>query len=491
MKITFIYTDWGKFNANKFNRGVAILSACLKQKGYLTSLIHISKRVKKEAFISSVKSHRPDIIAFSFISTMFPQIKTFSSWLKDLDIPTLYGGMHPTIAPYECLDQEGIGTICVGEGEGAIVDFCQAIEKGTDIKHIPNIWVKEGEKIYKNPCRALIENLDSLPFADYQLFKYKNLEDCYINKSLVIQASRGCIYNCTYCCNPLLRSLYPNKGRFFRHYGVNRLLDEIEYALKKYPFLKEVRFSDDTLTQDKNWFKEFAQRYKEKIGLPYSSNERVENINPETAILLRESGCISLDLGIENGNEVVRRNFMNRDISNKRILETFRLLRLNNIGTNAFNILGMVGETSQTIIETIKLNSSAMSNIVFNAYFYPFKGTTAYNMCRERGYPIKENIRSFFEGPVVDLDTISKTQLIFFFNYFYFLMRVYRILWRIFGQEAKVVKVFDRIITNRQFPYSVFNFVHLGKEDILILLRKYPDLYVFLRRFYRLIKGVR
>src|SRR3989338_11700547 len=277
MKITFIYTDYGKFNTNKFNRGVAILSAFLKQKGYLTSLIHISKKVKKRAFISLVKNHQPDIIAFSFISNMFSQVKTFSSWLNDLDIPTLHGEMHPTVAPEECLEQEGINTICRGEGENTIVDFCQAIEKGTDIRYIPNIWVKEDRKIYKNPCRNLIENLDSIPYPDYEFFQYQNLEESRLDKFLVTQASRGCVYNCTYCCNPLLRSLYPNKERYLRYYSIDRLLGEIEYGLKKYPFLREVRFSDDTLTQNKNWFKEFAEKYKKMIGLPYSSNERVEN----------------------------------------------------------------------------------------------------------------------------------------------------------------------------------------------------------------------
>jgi radical SAM superfamily enzyme YgiQ (UPF0313 family) len=489
MKITFVYTDYGLFNQNTFNRGVAILSSCLKRVGFKTSLIHIYRPIDKKGFLRLVKKHNPDLIAFSFITNMFAQIKKFSLWVKELGIPSLHGGMHPTVAPQDCLSEEGINALCRGEGEGAIVDFTQALESKGEIKNIPNIWSKEDSQIYQNPCRDLIEDLDSLPYPDYEIFEYENLEEGRIHKILVTQASRGCLYNCTYCCNPLLRSLYPNKGKFLRYYSVGRLLDEIEWGLKIYPFLKEVRFTDDTLTQDKKWFKEFALKYKERIGLPYSSNERVENIDLETAQDLKMSGCTALDLGIESGDKLMREKYMNRRMSDEKIREVFSILRSCGIRANSFNVLGMIGETPQTILATVKLNARVRPSIVFNAYFYPFKGTQAYNFVQERKYPVKEAVSSFFERPVVTLDTITPAQLVFFYKYFYFLMRVYRILWSRFIEEGRAVKTVDRIITSKYFPYAVFNFLHVGKEDILIFLRRNPRLYLFLRRIYRLIKS--
>ena len=217
--------------------------------------------------------------------------------------------------------------------------------------------------------------MDSLPYPDYEIFEYENLEEGQVHKILVTQASRGCVYNCTYCCNPLLRSLYRNKAKFLRHYSVDRLLGEIEWGLKKYPFSKEVRFYDDTLTQDKNWFREFVVKYKKRITLPYSCNERVENVDRETASRLKDSGCTAVDLGIESGSQFIREKYMNRRMSNEKILETFSILRSRGITVNSFNILGMVGENPQTILKTVKLNALARPNIVFNAYFYPFKGT--------------------------------------------------------------------------------------------------------------------
>ena len=483
MKITFVYTDYGRHNRNNFNRGLAILSSCLKQAGYTVSLIHISKPIGKEGFVSLIKSHRPDLAVFSFMSDMFPQIKTFSLWVKELGIPALHGGLHPTFVPEECLAEEGIDVICRGEGEGAIVDYCRAFEAGKNTKNIPNIWVKEGEQIYRNACRGLIEDLDALPYPDYEIFEYEKLEESLVYKVLVSQASRGCLYNCTYCCNPLLKALYPNQ-KYLRYHGVDRLLDEIDWALKKYPFLKEVRFYDDTLTQDKNWFKKFAVKYKNRIGLPYSGNERVENVDLKTAQALKVSGCVSLDLGIESGDEFIREKYMNRYMSNDKIINAFSVLQSCGIKTNSFNLLGMLGETPGSVLKTIKLNAFVRPNIVFRSYFYPFKGTIAYDYVMKKGCLINKKVESLYDAPAVKLDTISQSQLTFYYKYFSFIMRIYEILWKIFKKDNVFIKAMDKTITSKYFPYYILNYMHFGKQEIMTLSRKYPKLYAFLRGVY-------
>lgn len=489
MKVTFIYTDYGQYNQNNFNRGVAILSSCLKKEGHDAGLIHISRPIDKKEFIRRVKEQKPDLAAFSFTSNMLPQVRRFSLWLKETRIRALHGGMHPTVAPEDCFGMEGVSAVCRGEGEGAIVDFCKAMESGRSARAIPNIWVREDGKIYKNPCRNLVENLDALPYPDYGLFNYASLEEGFVHKILVTQASRGCSYSCTYCCNPVLVSLYKDGGKFLRHYSVDRLLDEIAWGLKKYPFLKEVRFYDDTLTQDKGWFAEFAYKYKERIGLPYSGNERVENIDMDTVSALKDSGCVSLDIGIESGSRLIRERYMNRHMTGEKIVDAFKLLKSAGINANSFNILGMVGETPETALETIKLNALIAPSITFNAYFYPFMGTRAYEMVIEKKYAVEEGVGSFFERPVVALDTIKKQQLVFFYKYFNLLMKTYGFFFRRPGEASVRIKTLDGILTSKYFPYWLFNILHFGKDEMLVLLRRHPRIYLFIRELYRAMKG--
>ena len=217
MNVTFVYTDYGQFNQHNFNRGVAILSACLKKEGYAVGLVHISRPIREKEFVRLVGEQKPDLVAFSFVSNMLPQVEEFSAWVSQMRIPTLHGGIHPTVAPDDCLAMEGVSAICRGEGEGAIVDFCKAMAAGKRPKDIPNIWMKENGRIFKNPCRDLVENLDTLPYPDYDLFNYEKLEEGLVHKIFVTQGSRGCLYQCTYCCNHAFSSLYPNPSKFLRH----------------------------------------------------------------------------------------------------------------------------------------------------------------------------------------------------------------------------------------------------------------------------------
>ncbi len=189
MKITFIYADFpAASNSKKFNIGIAILSAILKKHGFQTSLIHLYDDIGKEKFIDKLRIHSPDILAFSYNSNIFCHIKKYISWAEILDIPKIHGGIHPTIAPEECISLKNINIICRGEGDRTLLEFCRAIRDKKNYKHIKNLWIKNGNKIIKNPIRPLIENLDSLPFLDYDVFNYKELSD-YVNfKRLVCHA---------------------------------------------------------------------------------------------------------------------------------------------------------------------------------------------------------------------------------------------------------------------------------------------------------------
>ena len=291
MKLTFVYTDAGSANSRKFHQGIAQLSSCLKQAGHNTSLIHISEEISRQDYIDALGDHSPDIIAFSSISNYFSDIKTLAEWTRqEFESPIIYGGPHCTLVPDECMDTGLFDIICRGEGEEAIVELCDALQNGQPITGIKNLWVKSDGKIYKNPIRPLIEDLDTLPSLDYELFDYETLVDATAFGRLVTMASRGCPYNCTYCCNHTFRELYPNKNRYVRFRSVDKVISEIEKGLKKYPNLKEVRFFDDTLTLKKSWFREFVEKYKERIGLPWTCTTRVDFLTKELLVRMKEAG---------------------------------------------------------------------------------------------------------------------------------------------------------------------------------------------------------
>ncbi|MBI5344730.1 MAG: radical SAM protein, partial [Deltaproteobacteria bacterium] len=426
MKILFIYPDDGFTGRNRFHRGIAQLSACLKKDNFDVSLLHISdESIPPDSFIEKVKAERPDMLAYSSITTQYPAVKKFAALTGKLDIHTIYGGIHPTIAPDESIGTKGIDSICMGEGDEAIVDYAKAFENGGDINSIHNFWVKRDGKIYRNPVRPLVADLDMLPFPDFELFRYGRLDEYVYLKSAFVMCSRGCHFNCSYCCNHQLREIYPNKKKYLRFRGVENVIREIEDLRARYPGIAKIRFGDDTLAQDKEWFRELVEQYKKRVGLPFSTNDRVNNITEETVALYKEAGCFCVDMGIENGNDYIRNKLFDRHVSEERMISAFRLLEKNGIQTGSFNIIGAPGETMSTMLETVKLNAICRPTTCVNSYLFPFPGSKIRLICEEQGLEIMEFKKSQIERPSIRLQTATQDQLIFGFNYFRILLSVY------------------------------------------------------------------
>ena len=498
MKLTFVYSDADTDNERKFHQGIAQLSSCLKQADHQTSLIHIYEKITKQQYLDRLAEHAPDIVAFSSISNLFDEIKELAIWTRQqLDAPIVYGGPHATLVPDECMDTGLFDIICRGEGEEALVELCNALDKGDKITDIQNLWVKSDGQIYKNPIRPLIEDLDTLPSLDYELFNYENLVDATAFKRLVTMASRGCPYNCTYCCNHTFRELYPNKKSYVRFRSVDKVIEEIEKGLKKYSFCEQVRFFDDTLTLKKSWFREFVQKYKARIGLPYSINDRVNQVDEEIISLLKDSGCNLIAFGIESGNKEIREQIMKRGTSDEQIIKAFELCRKYGIQTNAFNILGVPGETFASIVDTVKLNAKAKPDYSYILYFHPYIGTELHSICAQKGYLTGKVFKTITEGPTLNLETITEKQTVFAWTFFRPMVRLYKRYYKLPEPMFKFMdKCTVRILSSRLFPkltmVKLMPFCTKFAKNTRKLrknaeenLKKIPFLYRLLRPVYR------
>ena len=134
MRVMFIVNDLG------INEpfGPMILSAILKQRGHETTL----GVIKKEDVAGKVFSWKPDLLAYSMMSVDMEDMKKFNDALrKKIRIFTLLGGPHATL-DRSCVNDPNIDAICVGEGDEAIVDVVNHLERGISLDGIPNIIVR-------------------------------------------------------------------------------------------------------------------------------------------------------------------------------------------------------------------------------------------------------------------------------------------------------------------------------------------------------------
>lgn len=393
---------------------------------------------------------------------MFHYVKEYARWSKKAlpHIPTICGGVHPTIDPEDAIAAEGIDMICIGEGEGAIKDVCDNLSNKEHLRNIQNIWYKDGAEIYKNPVHPLIGDLDTLPFPDRDIFNYSSLDDMKFSRGVFL-ATRGCPYDCSYCVNHQLRELYKNKGKYIRFRSVENVLTEIEMMIKEYS-IKIINFDDDILALKKDWLEEFSEKYPKRIGLPFYCNARVELIDHDSVQKFKNAGCVSMAIGLESGSEEIRRNILNRKMSNEDIVHAFSICKANGIKTASFNMVGIPFETPEDVIETIRLNGQIKPNAMQVSIFYPYPHTKIYETCLKNEMLKHKKFDSYFEGTILKQKTISEEQTIFFFRSFNTLVFIYSILYRLPSRYTAYLDTkLKRILTYRRMPYNLLGHTNL------------------------------
>lgn len=434
MKVTFVYPDIQprfRFWKGHYYSGIGYLSAFLRNYGHSTSLIHITQPISKETFTKYIFDENPDLIGFSSTSHSFPIVERLAGWIKEenLQIPTICGGIHPTISPDETINTEGINIICRGEGEEALLELCNNMEKSGNIRNIPNIWYRNKRVVYKNPLRPPYQNLNNLPFPDRSIFTYKDL--FHENQGYAtVMVSRGCPYQCSYCCNHYLNNLYDHKAKYIRFLSPDTTVLEIKQIVKDFPFIRAIHFDDDILFITENWGKDFLTRYKDEVGLPFRCNERPNLMTRTKAEAMREAGCNKISIGLESGNDYIRNKVLNRNLNNDQIKTAFHFCKNAKIRTKSFNMVGIPYEDPRAILDTIKLNAEMSVDEIQATIFQPYQGTKLFDLCLEKGFLTKENLSlDFFSPAPLLLDTITPEQVLMFRNYFRVFVRIYKVLY--------------------------------------------------------------
>ena len=230
--------------------------------------------------------------------------------------------------------------------------------------------------------------MGNLPFLNYDYFDpihFYRPFDGKKYKMINYELSRGCPYNCTYCVNSTLKEKYKGLGKFRRVKDFHQSIGELEYLINKYNF-SFIRFWDDDFTALRNdELKEYAGLYIQRIGLPFLIYARAESINEGKISTLKEMGCKTLAIGIESGNEFIRRKVMNRQVANETIISKFALVKSYGIRVSAYNMIGLPYESRESIFDTIELNRVIDPDSFSVTLLKPYRGTKIRTMCEEQG----------------------------------------------------------------------------------------------------------
>jgi radical SAM superfamily enzyme YgiQ (UPF0313 family) len=293
---------------------------------------------------------------------------------------SVFGGPHPTYFT-EMIHQEGVDGICIGEGEFAMLDLVQNYSAGKPITDILNWWVKKDGRIHKNAVRPLIEDLDSLPFANREIFRSVNPKRTW---RTVVMTSRGCPYSCTYCFNNAYKKLYASCRKNLQRRSVDNVIREME-TIKRHSCYKYIHIIDDLFTLSSRWLKEFADAYGKSIRLPFSCFARVEHITQEVVDDLKRAGCGRIIVGVETGDERIRKEIFKRNMSDEEIISAARMIKQTGIRLMTTNILGIPGASLDSDLKTFELNARLKPDYAGVNLLQPYPGTEIYEYVRRLG----------------------------------------------------------------------------------------------------------
>lgn len=338
-------------------------------------------------FRAMVDDYKPHLVGLCIVEDTYKIGISLLDSIKDLKIPTIAGGVHAILVPEEVISEDCVDMVCTGEGENALVELCGKMQKGLDYSGVHGIWVKKDGKIIKNPM-ARLADLNKLPFLDFGIYEdtrfYRPMQG-KVYKMLPVETGRGCPFGCTYCAAPALREIYKASGKYFRKKKIEKVIDEIKFYKSEYG-MNYVYFTAETfLSMNDEDFKKFVSLYG-KIKLPFWFQTRPETVREDRMKILEDINCDRISIGVESGNEKVRRRVLNRQISNEAIVKAFDILAKFSIPISVNNIIGFPDETRAEIFDTIDLNRAIKADTMSAFIFTPYRGTALRKYCVEKGY---------------------------------------------------------------------------------------------------------
>jgi radical SAM superfamily enzyme YgiQ (UPF0313 family) len=361
MKVLFALHDLGFAD----HISIAHLSAIAKQDGHQTYFSML------DSLTPCLDTVKPDVVAYSANVLGYQRVVEANARarMKHRFI-SIMGGAQATFSP-ETFPESGMDAYCVGEGDYVIKDFLANIDNFHDV---PNLITRLGP----NPSRPLIRDLDELPPADRDLV----LSNSFLGKAAkkTFYATRGCPFNCAYCCNSYYHKLYSGQPTM-RRFSVQRLITEILDVQSKYR-MDFVKFGDDCFTiRADDWLEEFASEYARLIAKPFNCYLRVDTIDDKMLSLLRKAGCYSVNLSVDSVNPDIREKVLQRRMRADNVVERLRKVREYGIHTFVNYMLAVPESSVQDDLNTIKQGREGKISWQNYTTAVPMKGTPLFDYC--------------------------------------------------------------------------------------------------------------
>ncbi|MFH1490394.1 MAG: radical SAM protein [Pseudomonadota bacterium] len=399
--------------------GVAYLAAYLeKMGGYSVRIIDLAiEPMSLDELTDRIGEDIAQIAGISFMTCQAQEAYDISDAIKG-KLPwvhTVGGGIHATTLPEEA--RPHFDFLVMGEGEKPLLELSDALIK-EDIPEpeIRGVFGKpeNGAAKYK---RRFLEDLNALPFPAWDLLhldRYKGLgkglegEDPF----MVILGSRGCPNHCVFCASHIVH------GKKFRCRSPQSIVDELT-AFKSEYGIGQFDFADDTMTVFEDRILELCSLIRKKqLDIRWDCNARVNTVNMKMLRAMKAAGCVRINFGVESGDpEILKR--AKKGFTIDQIKKAHQMARDAGLRIMSFFMLGLPGETAETIERTLDLFHALPTDYPGLTLATPYPGTPLFDLAKEKGWiddrtwnRYTTTIAGEHFSPVMRTDGLDRDQLL-------------------------------------------------------------------------------
>ena len=430
--------------------GLGYLAAYLRERKVSVDIVDaMFDRLSLADMVKRIEEKRPRLVGFTAMTHEIRRAAEVARRLREVlpRVKVVVGGPHASALPGETLREFPEFDYAVfGEGEETLWQLYRALESGeTALDAIAGLVFRRGSEIVVNAPREWAVDLDALPMPAWDLYGPSEVYQMY--------ASRGCPFQCIFCMRVL--------GERVRTRSPRNVADEFESVVERFQ-PRRIDFSDETFTLRREWVFEICDEIVRR-GLHHKvewfANGRVNVVDREVLVRMREAGCVRVGFGIESGNAEILKAAQ-KGTSIDQIRNAIAAAKDVGLEVEAFYILGFPGETLRTALDTIRLAARLNTTTAAFGIMVPYPGTKVAEMAArgEGGYRLLSRDWSDYDkhlGNALELASLSrrKLELLQMAGYLWFYTRNFRLasLGRFLWEKRKAVgKISRKIFISRK-----------------------------------------
>lgn len=423
MKVLYIiprYKTYGMEGHYVMPMGILYVSAYVKHSRvadvYTLNLNHVMGE-EYDIIESEIRNHNIDFVGIGGLSGEYKDLARIVAYVRKISVNIIIqvgGGIMTADPEVTMLAMPEVNVGIIGEGELTSVELIEALRDGKDLSTVDGLIYRTTNGLRTTKPRKEIEDLDSLPFPDYEGFCYgeylRNNPDISDEGKRYSQVSviggRSCKYNCTFCFHP--------SGSKYRQRSIDSIFSEIDWLVSHYN-ITYLALREELFATDNERVRDFCNRM-EKYDFDWSIQLRIDNVNQELVNMLKNTRCRYIFIGVESAVNSILKS-MHKGITVEHIEKALEMLHEAGLNSRSGVIMGDTMETEDTANQTIEWFMKHKDKYrMFLDMIIAFPGSIIYKRaCREGKIP--DRIKFLKDGcPIINLTNMPEEQFLEMMN---------------------------------------------------------------------------